>query len=103
MIKVTHCCKSQKWESELGYYKESNKNLQFEMSKKIILHKLIEQENHYSKDQNKNMEKVNEYIKKLLLAKNEEISRLKNHNQYLKTIKKSSEITKNCRIEVITV
>ena len=33
---------SQKLESELGYYKESNKNLQFETSKQIILHKLIE-------------------------------------------------------------
>ena len=33
---------SQKLEIELGYYKESNKNLQFEMSKQIILHKLRE-------------------------------------------------------------
>ena len=41
----------QKLESKLGYYKESNKNLQFEMNKQIILHKLIEQENHHSKDQ----------------------------------------------------
>ena len=42
---------SQKLESKLGYYKESNKNLQFEMSKQIILHKLIEQENRRLKDQ----------------------------------------------------
>ena len=62
---------SQKQESELGYYKESNKNLQFEMSKQIILHKLIEQENHRAKDQNKKLEKANEDIKKLLSAKNE--------------------------------
>ena len=33
---------SQGLESKLGYYKESNKNLHFEMSKQIILHKLIE-------------------------------------------------------------
>ena len=44
---------SQKLESKLGYYMESNKNLQFEMSKQIIPHKLIEQENHHSKDKNK--------------------------------------------------
>ena len=75
---------SQKLESELGYYKESNKNLHFEMSKQIILHKLIEQENHRSKDKNKKLEKANEDIKKLLSTKNEEISRLKNHNQDLK-------------------
>ena len=67
---------SQKLESELGYCKESNKNLKFEMSKQIILHKfemskqiilhkLIEQENHRSKDQNKKLEKTNEDIKKL--------------------------------------
>ena len=29
---------SQKLESELGYYKESNKNLQFGMNTQIILH-----------------------------------------------------------------
>ena len=75
---------SQNLESELGYYKESNKNLQFEMSKQIILHKLIEQENHRSKDQNKKLEKANEDIKKLLSANIEEISRLKNHNQDFK-------------------
>ena len=72
---------SQKLESELGYYKESNKNLQFEMSKQIILHKLIEQENHRSKDQYQKLEEANEDIKKLLSAKNEEISRLKNHKR----------------------
>ena len=75
---------SQKLESELRYYKESNKNLQFEMNKQIILHKLIEQESHRSKDQNKKLEKANEDIKKLLSAKNEKTSRLKNHNQDLK-------------------
>jgi len=63
---------SPKVESELGYYKESNQNLQFQMSKQISLHKLIEQENHLSKDQNKKLEKANEDIKKLLLVKNEE-------------------------------
>ena len=75
---------SPKVESELGYYKESNQNLQFQMSKQISLHKLIEQENRRSKDQNKKLEKANEDIKKLLSAKNEEISQLKNHNQDLK-------------------
>ena len=75
---------SQNLENELGYYKESNKNLQFEMNKHIIVHKLIEQENRCSKDQNKNLEKANGDIKKLLSVKNEEISWLKNHNQYLK-------------------
>ena len=54
------------------------------MSKQIILHKLIEQENHRSKDQNKKLEKNIEDIEKLLSAKNEKISRLKNHNQDLK-------------------
>ena len=68
---------SQKLESELGYYKESNKNLQFEMSKQVILHKLIEQENHRSKDQNQILEKANEDIKKLLSAKNEEIKKVR--------------------------
>ena len=48
---------SHKLESELWYYKESNNNLQFEMNKQIILHKLIEQENHRSKDQNKKTRK----------------------------------------------
>ena len=72
---------SHKLESVLGYYKESNKNIQFEMSKHIILHRLIEQENHHSKDQNRKLERANEDIKKLLSAKNEEISWLKNHNQ----------------------
>ena len=71
---------SQKLESELGYYKESNKNLQFEMSKQIFPHKLIEEENHHSKYRNKKLEKANEDIKTLLSAKNEEISRLKNYN-----------------------
>ena len=47
------------------------------MNKQIILHKLIEQKNHRSKDQNQKLEKANENIKKLLSAKNEEISRLK--------------------------
>ena len=75
---------SQKLESESRYYKESNKNLQFEMSNQIILHKLLEQENHRSKDQNKKLEKANENIKKLLSAKNEVISRLKYHNQDFK-------------------
>ena len=51
------------------------------MSKQIILHKLIEQENRRLKDQNQKLEKTNENIKKLLSAKNEEISQLKNHNQ----------------------
>ena len=54
------------------------------MSKHIILHKLMEQENHHSKDQNKKLEKANKDIKKLLSAKNEEISPLENHNQDLK-------------------
>ena len=54
------------------------------MSMHIILHKLIEQENHCSKDQNQKLEKANEDIKKLLSTKNEKISRLKNHNQDLK-------------------
>ena len=45
---------------------------------------MIEQENHRSKDQNKKLEKANEDIKKLLSAKNEEISQLENHNQDLK-------------------
>ena len=66
--------KPQKLESELGYYKESNTDLQFEMSKHIILNKFIEQENRRSKEQNKKLEKANEDIKKLLSAKNEEIS-----------------------------
>ena len=57
---------SQKLESVLGYCMESIKNLQFEMSKQIILHKLIEQENHRSKDQNTKLEKANEEIEKLL-------------------------------------
>ena len=62
---------SQELKSELGYYKESNKNLQFEMSKlQFILHKLIEHENNHSKDQNKKLEKANEVIKKLLSGKN---------------------------------
>ena len=47
------------------------------MSKQIILHKLIEQANHRSKDQNKKLEKANEDIKKLLSTKNEEISLVK--------------------------
>ena len=85
-------------ESELGYYKESNKNLPFEMSKQIILRKLIKQENHCPKDQNKKLEKANEDIKKLLSAKNEEISRLKNHNQDLKDKIKKFKIMKNHRI-----
>ena len=50
----------------------------------IILHKLIEQENHCSKDYNKKLKKANEDIKKLLSTKNEEISWLKNHNKDLK-------------------
>ena len=54
------------------------------MNKHIIVHKLIEQENRCSKDQNKNLEKANGDIKKLLSVKNEEISWLKNHNQDLK-------------------
>ena len=54
------------------------------MSKQIILHKLMEQENHCSKYQNKKVEKSNEDIKKLVSAENEEIYRLKNHNQDLK-------------------
>ena len=53
------------------------------MSKQIILHQLKEQENLLSKDQNQKLEKANEDIKKLLSTKNEEISRLKNHNQNL--------------------
>ena len=74
------------------------------MNKQIILHKLIKPENHQSKDQNKKLEKANEDIEKLLSAKNEEISRLKNHNQDLKDIiKKSSKITKNHCIEVTTI
>ena len=75
---------SQNLENELGYYKESNKNLQFEMSNKIILHKLIEQENHRLKYQNKKLEKANEDIENLLSAMKEEISQLKNCNQNLK-------------------
>ena len=67
MMTVTQL-QSQKLESELEYCKESNKNLQFEMSKQIILHKLTEQKNHRSKDQNKKLEKASEDIKKLLLA-----------------------------------
>ena len=54
MIKVTHICNHENWKEKLGYYKENNKNIQFEMSKQIILHKLIEQEKHFSKYQNKN-------------------------------------------------
>ena len=44
----------------------------------------MEQDNYPSKDQNQKLEKANEDIKKLLSTKNEEISRLKNHNQDLK-------------------
>ena len=58
MIKVTHICNHENWKEKLGYYKENNKNLQFEMSKQIILHKLIELENYHSKDQNKKLEKL---------------------------------------------
>ena len=61
------------------------------MRKQIILHKLIKQENHLSEDQNKKLEKANEDNKKLLSAKNEEISRFKNHNQDLKDIIKMFE------------
>ena len=53
------------------------------MSKQTILHKLIEQENHCSKDYNKKLKRANEDIKKLLSTKNEEVSRLKNHIQDL--------------------
>ena len=53
------------------------------MSKQIILHKLMEQENRRSKDQNQKLEKANEDNEKMLSTKNEEISRLKNHNQNL--------------------
>ena len=73
------------------------------MSKQIILHKLMKQENRCSKDQNQKLEKANEDIKKLLSAKNEEISRLKNHNQDLKDKIRSLKITKKHRIEVIMI
>ena len=59
---------SQGLESELGYNKESNKNLQFEISKRSIFYQLTEQENHQK------LEKANEDIEKMLSTKNEEIS-----------------------------
>ena len=55
---------SQGLESKLRYYKESNKNLQFEISKRIILDHLTEQENHRLKDQNQSIEKANADIEK---------------------------------------
>ena len=44
---------------------------------------MTEQENHRLKYQNQKLEKDNEDIKKMLSTKNEEIYRLKDHNQYL--------------------
>ena len=64
------------------------------MKKQIILHKLIDQENRRSRYQSQKLEKANEDIKKLLSATNEEISRLKNHNQDLKGKIKKFEANK---------
>ena len=79
---------SQELERKLGYYKESNKNLQFEISKQSILDQLTEQENHRFKDHNQKMERTNEDTEKMLSTKNEEISRLKNRDQDLEDNKK---------------
>ena len=58
---------SQGLESELRYYTESNKNLQFEISKRSILDHLIEQENHRLKDQNQKLEKRSRIYREIVI------------------------------------
>ena len=64
---------------------------------------MTEKENHCLKDQNQKLEKANEDIEKMFSTKSEEISRLKNHNQYLEDKIKRSKKTKNHRKGVIMI
>jgi ribosomal protein S27AE len=75
---------------ELGHYKASNKKLQFEIEKEKYFNGLTEKDNRYFKERIRELIAQNEELKTKrqkmdqdLLERDEEILRLKNHNQNL--------------------
>ena len=85
-----------KLESELGYYKESNKKLQIENNKEKYFSDLINTKlkDHIweSTKQTKEFEIVRNKFDKDIQERNEEISRLRDHNQkFLIQIKKMKD------------
>jgi hypothetical protein len=86
-------------EGELGHYKASNKKLQFEIEKEKYFNGLTQKDNRYFKErireviaQNEELNIERQKMDQDLLERNEEILRLKNHNQNLLVkIKKSKD------------
>ena len=78
---------SQKLESELGYYKESNKKLQHENNKEkyfsYLINTKLKDHIRESTKQTKEFEVVRNKFNKDIQERNEEISRLRHHNQKL--------------------
>jgi hypothetical protein len=77
-------------EGELGHYKASNKQLQFEIEKEKYFNGLTQKDNRYFKERIRELIAQNEELKierqkmdQDLLERDEEILRLKNHNQNL--------------------
>jgi hypothetical protein len=77
-------------EGELGHYKASNKKLQFEIEKEKYFNGLTQKENCDFKERIRELIAQNEELKterqkmdQDLLERDEEILRLKNHNQNL--------------------
>jgi hypothetical protein len=86
-------------EEELGHYKASNKQLQFEIEKEKYFNGLTHKDNRYFKERIRELIAQNEELKierqkmdQDLIERNEEILRLTNHNQNLLVkIKKSKD------------
>ena len=88
-------------EGELGNYKASNKQLQFEIEKEKYFNGLTQKDNRYFKEriweliaQNEELKTDRQKMDQDLLERDEEILRLKNHNEKLLTQIKKSRDTK---------
>ena len=75
---------------KLGHYQESNKKLQFEIEKEKYFNGLTKKDNHYFKErireliaQNEELKTKRQEICQNLLEQDEQMLRLKNHNQNL--------------------
>ena len=82
--------------AQLEHYKATSKYLQCKMDKKELVKILQEQMKTTLEIQNQILEKNNEGLRKMLSDKDEEISKLKSHNQNLEDhIKKSKNDNKS--------
>jgi predicted RNase H-like nuclease (RuvC/YqgF family) len=93
-------------EGELGHYKASNQQLQFEIEKEKYFNGLAQKDNRYFKERIRELIAQNEELKterqkmdQYLLERDEEILQLKNHNQNL-LVKIKSQKTRSKRIQI---